>query len=155
MGCKTETKYIGEREFNVTQWSAEKAFLNQIKLAKIFAGSISTIAGALASLEKEESSDSDKIEKGANAFGKGLEQLFLSSNPEEIVAFMKECIIGVACDGTKITNGTFDSTFDADSLSEIYQVFFFVLKVNYSNFIPGQLVDKVQHLASLSTGFPN
>jgi hypothetical protein len=64
--------------------------------------------------------------------------LFESNSPEEITALIKTAVIGVACDGTKITETTFNQTFSGDDLMDVYKVFMFVVKVNYGNLLKGQ-----------------
>lgn len=134
MGCKTETKTIGEREYSVRQWPAEKAILMKFKLAKAFGASLATLLG------NEGAEELDTISKS-------FALIFDNSSPEELVALMKSCIVNVACDGTKITETSFNELFSGDNLLEIYQVFIFVLQVNYSNLFQGQLADR--YLAKL------
>ena len=43
MACKTETKQIGDHEYSVTQWPAEKSMLMKFRLAKAFGASLATI----------------------------------------------------------------------------------------------------------------
>lgn len=130
MTCKTETKTIGEREFSVTQWSAEKALLMKLKLLKVIGPSVASLAS---------NSDGNEVE----AFAKGLEKLFQNSEPEQILDLIKQCLVGVAIDGTRLTESRINENFDADSLMDMYQVFLFVLKTNYGNFMKGQLAQKL------------
>lgn len=134
MACKTETKTINDVDYSVTQWPADKAMLMQFKLLKVFGPSLTQLATAVSTTSK--SIDSTKLAESLN-------QLFVSATPEDIFALLKECILGVARDGSRLTENSFKEIFGPDDLLEIYQVFLFVLKVNYGNFIKGQLVENL------------
>ena len=129
MACKTETTQIGDHEYDATQWSATKALLMKFKLAKIFGASITTIVSAVGS-----ESDEDQMK----AISEGFTSLFANNSPEEIVDVMKECIVGVARDGTRMTATSFDEHFSGEEMINIYKVFIFVVKVNYSDLLKGQ-----------------
>jgi hypothetical protein len=129
MACKTESKKIGEHEYSVTQWPVEKSMLMKFKLIKSF-------GTALASLIATDNSDE------ATALSNAMSSLFNTSSPEELVSLVKSCVIGVACDGSKITESSFTHLFSADDMMDVYSIFVFVLKVNYSNLFKGQLADR-------------
>jgi len=134
MSCKTETKVIGDNEFSVTQWPADKAILMKMKLGKTFGASIGKIAAMALESTKNKVSDSEQ----AKALSEGISILFDSNSPEEIMNLIKSSVIGVACDGTKITETTFNQIFSGDDLMDVYKVFMFVIKVNYGNLLKGQ-----------------
>lgn len=135
MSCRTETQEIGMAEYSVTQWPATKAIVMKMRLLKTFGASVAILAGgALGGKGKSEDTKS---------LSDGLHALFQDSSPEEIVALMKECVIGVACDGEKITSSSFEKLFSGDELTEVYKVFLFVLKVNYANLMKGQKAEKL------------
>lgn len=135
MACQTETKQIGEHEFSVTQWPAEKAILMKMRLAKTFGASLASIVAN--SQGGEKSSDSDD----AKALSEGLAMLFQSNTPEEVTALIKESVVGVAMDGTRITETKFNEVFSGENLMDVYKVFMFVVKVNYGNLLKGQRVE--------------
>lgn len=139
MACRTETKQIGEREFSVTQWPASKAMLMKLKLVKAFGVSLTK----LASSTSDQSKGKKKEEQEIAALSDGLASLFESNSPEELVALMRACIEGVACDGKRITQTSIDEVFSPDDLIEIYKVFIFVIQVNYGNFLKGQWADNL------------
>lgn len=139
MGCKTETKQIGDHEYSVTQWSAEKSMLMKFRLAKAFGASLVTLMGNSSKVTKGKNVSE---EDGAMALSEGLSTLFQNNSPEELVSLMKNCVIGVACDGKRITDTSFNELFSGDELAEVYKVFIFVLQVNYSNLFKGQLADR-------------
>lgn len=139
MACKTETKQIGDHEYSVTQWPAEKSMLMKFRLAKAFGASLATLMGSSPKPKKgKEVTEQDE----ALALSQGLSVLFQSNSPEELVALMKNCVIGTACDGKRITETSFNELFSGDDLLEVYKVFVFVLQVNYSNLFKGQLADR-------------
>lgn len=135
MACQTETTQIGDHEYSVTQWPAEKAILMKMRLAKTFGASLASIVAN--SQGGNKSSDSDD----AKALSEGLSMLFQSNSPEEVTNLIKESVIGVAMDGTKIMESRFNEVFSGDSLMDVYKVFMFVIKVNYGNLLKGQKVE--------------
>lgn len=150
MSCRTETTNINGREISVTQWSVETAALRQLRLLEIFGSPLATIMGQVMEQDAMKNPKSGKKEEasllsaGVGSFGVGIQQLFKNANPKDLMSFIKECIIDVAIDGTKVTSSTFQTVFTVDSLMEMYQVFWFVIKVNYGNFIPGSLLDAIK-----------
>lgn len=134
MACRTETTQIGENEYSVTQWPADKSILTKFKLTKVFGASL------LLMIPDKSKNKSEKDE--LSGFSEGLSLLFKNNSPEELFTIMKSCIVGVARNGTKITETSFNEVFSGDDLIEIYKVFLFVLKVNYSNLFKGQLADR-------------
>ncbi len=137
MACQTETKEIGEHEYSVTQWPADKAMLMKMKLAKTFGASIATIASIALQSDKKKSSDADQ----AKALSEGIALMFESNTPEEVTTLIKSCVIGVAMDGTRITETSFNEKFSGDELMDVYKVFIFVIKVNYGNLLKGQKLE--------------
>lgn len=137
MACNTETKQIGDHEYSVTQWPADKSMLMKFRLAKAFGASIASLMGSSPSKDKKNTEQEE-----AKALSEGLSTLFRSNSPEELVALMKNCVVGVACDGKRITESSFNELFSGDDLLEVYKVFVFVLQVNYSNLFKGQLADR-------------
>jgi hypothetical protein len=139
MACKTESKQIGDHEYSVTQWPADKSMLMKFRLAKAFGASLVTLMGN----SPQGSKDKKVTEQDeALALSEGLSTLFQTNSPEELVALMKNCVIGTACDGKRITDTSFNELFSGDELLEVYKVFVFVLQVNYSNLFKGQLADR-------------
>lgn len=127
MVCKTETCVINEHEYSVTQWPAEKAMLMKFKLIKAFGAPLMTLV-------KADSANTD------DGIGDAFMDLFSDTKPEELVALIKQCVTGAARDGTRMIESAFDDYFSGDSLSEVYRVFGFVIRVNYANLLGGQSV---------------
>lgn len=135
MVCKTETKEIGEHEYSVTQWPAEKSMLMKFKLIKSFGPSITSLMGSTSNDDKSETDEAQALSNSLNA-------LFQTTSPEELVILMKSCVVGVARDGKRITETSFNEFFSGDDMLDIYKIFIFVLQVNYANFMKGQFADK-------------
>ena len=131
MACRTESKIIGDHEYSVTQWPAERAMLMKLRVLKIIGPAMASLVGK----------DGDGQEAGA--LEHGLQALFASATPEEIMGLVKDCVVGVACDGTKLTSTAFTEHFSGDALFEVYQVFAFVMQVNYGNFLKGPLAERL------------
>ncbi len=129
MACKTETKQIDDHEYSVTQWPAEKSITMKFRLVKVFGASLTMLA----------SENKNEVEN----FSLAIQTLFSNTEPEELFNILKSCIVGTACDGRKITETSFNELFSGDDLMEVYQVFIFVLQVNYSNLFKGQLADRL------------
>ena len=133
MSCRTESTEIGEHTISVTQWPAEKALSMKFKLLKALGPGFAKLGGAL----KAESSDGDEL----NAISEGLSLLFEHNTPEDAVALIKECLLGVSIDGKKLTPTGFTEFFSGDDLARIYPILWFILKVNYGNLLQGQSVE--------------
>lgn len=134
MSCKTETTQIGDHEYSVTQWPADKSILMKMRLAKTFGASIGLIASVALESTKKKISEAEE----AKALSEGIATLFESNSPEEVTNLIKSCVIGVAVDGTKITETSFNQIFSGDDIMDVYKVFMFVIKVNYGNLLKGQ-----------------
>jgi len=134
MACKTETKTINDREYNVTQWNAEKAIKMKFRLLKILGPAFAKLAPAFKTQSDEEQ---------ATAIGEAVELITSKMDPEEMFALIKDVISGVGCEGKKITDTRFNELYSGDDLFEVYKVFFFVLQVNFSNLLKGQFVEGV------------
>ena len=130
MACKTESKVIGGNTYSATQWSATESLLMKMRLVKLF-------GPAIAALAPSENKDDMK------SLSDGLTNMFVSNDPKEVVAVLKECIIGVALDDTRITASSFEEHFSGDNLLKVYQVFIFVLQVNYGNFLKGRWAENL------------
>ena len=138
MACRTESKQIGDHEYSVTQWPADKSIITKFKLVKAFGLSLKSLAPLMKDSSKDKASETDEL----TAISEGLNSLFQTNSPEELVVLMKNCVMGTACDGRRITETSFNELFSGDDLLEVYKVFVFVLQVNYSNLFKGQLADR-------------
>lgn len=142
MACKTESKQIGDFEFSATQWPADKAMLMKFRIAKALSASIEDVVSKLNFNSKK-----GATEKDIGAVVAGLSRVFRDNDPEELSKLLKDSILGCACNGERITPTSFTEIFSGDNLSLVYKVFFFVVKVNYSNFIPARLEEKMAGLS--------
>lgn len=130
MACKTETKEINGREFSVREWPAEKAILMQLKLVKVLGPAVAALAASVDSSE---------------SLGNAVALLFDKSSPEDVLSLIREVLEGVAVEGERMTKTSINQYFaNSDSaLLEIYQVFFFVLSVNFGGLLKGPLGEKL------------
>lgn len=149
MPCKTETQQIGDYEFSVTQWTPDKALLMKMRLMKVIGPSFAKLIELIKEKDAETEGDIDASIL-ANTVSESIHILFENGSPEEVSALIKECILGTAVhghpeikDGQRITDSTFNQLFSGDDFYRIYQVFFFVVKVNYLGFIKGQYAGRV------------
>lgn len=138
MACKTETITIGEHEFSVTQWPATRSMLTKFRLIKTFGATLALIAGESSTKSKKKNQDLD-----SKALSEGMSLFFKDNSPEEVVSLMKECIIGIACDDKRITDSSYEELFSGENMGMTYQVFIFVLKVNYAHLMKGQLASRL------------
>jgi len=134
MATREETRLIKdskgvEHKYYVRQMPPTKALPLKFELTKI-------MGSALPSLLKAKGK---KDEEQAAVFTKAIETLFSAVSGERITAIIKMCVETATRDGNRIMDAT-ETTFDniyADEYQEMYQAFFFVLEVNYGNFIKG------------------
>jgi hypothetical protein len=136
MACKTETKKIGNHDYTVTQWPAQKAILVKLKMVKIFGASLLILAN-----DKGKQKSKREQANGSETFSDSFNALFENSTPEELLKTMTDSILGIMCDGKRMTLSNFDEVFSGDSLLEMFLVFLFVMKVNFGNLMKGQLAE--------------
>lgn len=140
MAAKTETKTIGDREYSVTQWPAEKAILMQARLLKAFGGCISGLFSI------NEGSLSDGI---SNAFS----GLFEKADPENLMKLIKDVVVGcrVKSDGdsnfSELTSSKFTEIFTGDGLGDVFEVAIFVCVVNYADLFKRPWAEGLRALA--------
>lgn len=127
MACRTETKTIGEHEYSVTQWPAEKAIKTQFKLIGVFGVSITSLFTAGGSEEKL-----------VTALQGAINSLFEKASPDALFLLIKHCVVGSFCDGKRINDALFEEVFSGDGQGELYVLLAFVLQLNYGNLIKGQ-----------------
>jgi len=95
----------------------------QMRLAKLLGPALSALA------------DGDDVAQ----VGKGIQLLFASNSPEDVLGLLKQCVVGVSRDGVVMREADITTCFSGDQLGELYQVFFFVLRTNFSGFMKGSL----------------
>lgn len=132
MATKEDKKEINGHNYYVRQLPPTKALPLKYELAKI-------LGTAIPSLLSGKGKDSDVQ---AEAFGKALDSIFNSVSPDQLMALIKRVVETATRDGQRIMDGSGENTisFDEafiDDYQEMYQVFFFVLEVNFGNFIKG------------------
>ena len=136
MALREERKEINGKTYYVRQMPPTKALPLKFKLTQIIGSALPKL---ISSKGKEDA-------KQAEAFSDALADLFNKINPEDMLSLIKDVVSTATIDGKRIIDGTssesisFDDAY-ADNYAEMYQAFFFVLKVNYGNFIKGLGLD--------------
>lgn len=121
---KNESKAIGEHEYNVVQWNATYAMVMKLKLLKYF-------GKALQNLSASDMTFNQKMMSSLN-------DIIAEVDPDEFIKFIKEVACAAVRDGERMKTVQFDMYFKDDIL-EAYQVAFFVLEVNYKDFLESVL----------------
>lgn len=121
MACIDEQKEINGRTYYVVQMPPDKAIPIQLKLVKIFGGSIGLLGSAMRG----------DFTQQADALGRAVTELFKNASEQEIYALLKEVTETAKVDGERVK---FSTTFAGDHLVDCYKVFFWVLGVNFSSF---------------------
>lgn len=117
--CKTEKTTIGDHEYSVTQWPATKAMVMKLKVAK-YLGKALSVANKGGNIVK-------------NLMG-NLSELLEDVDEEKFVVLLKEVACAAIRDGERMKVAQFDMYFQGE-IKEIYELAFFVLKVNYEDFL--------------------
>lgn len=120
MSVKTETKQIGEHAYTVKQWDATKAMIMKIKIGKYFGNILASIAGSKEPMEV--------------VLMKNLGKMLEGVDEDAFVDLIKDIACSATRDGAKMNKALFDSYF-TDNLVEPYELAFFVVKVNYEDFL--------------------
>jgi len=132
MATKEDTKEINGHSYYVRQLPPTKALPLKFELGRIF-------GKALPSLLSGKGKDDD-IQ--AEAFATALQSIFNAADPEQLTSLIKRVTETATRDGNRIMDGnaektiSFDDAF-IDDYSGMYKVFYFVLVVNFGNFITG------------------
>jgi len=132
MATKEDTKEINGHSYYVRQLPPTKALPLKFELGRIF-------GKALPSLLSGKGKDED-IQ--AEAFGTAIQSIFNAADPEQLTALIKRVVETATRDGKRIMDGgseetiSFDNAF-IDDYQAMYKVFYFVLVVNFGNFIKG------------------
>lgn len=130
MACKEGMTTINGRSFYVVQMSPEKALKVQLKLVKIFSGSITKLGSMLKA----------DLSEQANVLGEAINMLFKNSSEDEIYNFIKDVVETAKVDGEQVTFGIH---FAGENFPGIFKVFFWVLKVNFADFFGGAVLNGV------------
>lgn len=112
----------GKNVFAV-QWDVEKAIKMKLRLGQVFGSVVFAIAMA----------NDSGVEKAVGA----LEKALAGKDVNEIFALMKSIVCDATVDGARVDALNFNEVY-AD-MTFFYQVFFFMLKGNYSDFLAGKL----------------
>ena len=140
MAIRSVKKIIGAFEVEVTQFPARKALENKFRLLQLLGKPIGTILSGL-NLSKEElnkakNDPTDLLGKmDLKVIGEAIEQLVQSLPPAQSVNLLLSFFTMTKVNGRDLDEGMIDLEFAGDNLSLIYQIFWFVLEVNYKGFL--------------------
>lgn len=143
---ETKERQIGENTYMVTQLPARRALRLKTRLIKIFGPSLTQML--LTTSENQEILKTDA--KGEDRFTSAVDeykinemqkasfvkavQLLAESIDEKLFDdLLIELTQGVRRNGSELNSAVIDQSF-AGNLSELYQLVYFVLEVNYSDF---------------------
>lgn len=118
---KTEQITIGDHEYSVRQWSATRAMVMKIKVLKY----IGKFLGVLGE------NDFKDIQKTLMA---NLGDILEDVDEVKFVNLIKEVACSAARDGERMVLARFDEYF-LDDFMQAYELAFFVIKVNYEDFL--------------------
>ena len=124
MGLKTEHTTIGENEYSVMQWNATKAMVMKLKVAKYLGGLFGVIA-----------KDPQNIQK---VLMENIGDILDDVDEVAFITFIKEVACSAVRNNEKMNVARFDEYFNGNIL-ESYELAFFVLKVNYEDFLSSVL----------------
>jgi len=135
MSCKVENTTINDVAYSCTQYPAVEALTFKLKVIKVLGPAIGSIIPALS-----KSDDEDNSTNQLSALTNGIEKLFESASPEEIIKLMVDMLTTghTKRDGKRLTESLFNEVYSGDNLSEAYKAFIWVLRVNYSAFFKGK-----------------
>ena len=114
MACKQETREIKGKQVFVRQWPAAKALEMQIKVLETFGDDCLSFA------------------MGDWTFA-NLMYVLQHSPRDAVLSVVKECTFAARVDGVEISNVNFDIELSGE-LMFIYDLFSFVLEVNFKDF---------------------
>jgi len=134
MSCRTETHEIDMVDYSITQWPAEKAMIMKFRLLKCFGPAMASLIELIG----------DNNDVDGDSLSSAIENLFSKSSPDELSKMIKDCVVGVAKDGTRITESSFNQIFSGDELVNVYKIFILVVRVNFGNLLTGQQFEEVQ-----------
>ena len=103
------------------QWPAEKVIKTKLKLIKVFGGLFFVLGGM--------DSNSDAIP--------AIEKVISGIDDSAAYDIMRDIVGYATVNGQKITVANFNEIFE--DVTDFYRTFFFVLKANYSDFLPERL----------------
>lgn len=137
MACKTDKTEINGNVYVATQFPADMGLVMKFRFGKLFK---SVLVDLLPLLKAAKNGDaSNKIE----AFMGILDKL-LENDPESMAKFIQDMFRGVKINGT--SSFDFGSHF-ADNYSEMYKVFFWLIKLNFGGFfnaLPQNQISRVE-----------
>jgi len=123
MSSETFTTEINGNEYSYTQLSAKNSLLLKFELAGIIGEATAVIVSALG---KE---DEEQIE----LLTKAMTKVFKDNKPEKVLSLIERIFVPAFINGERIN---IDTHYQGE-LAEMYQVLFWVLKMEYESFFKG------------------
>ena len=142
MGLKQETQEIDGHTWTVTQFPARAGNKYKVRLAKMVGPGVAELLPALGTM-KEIVAKGSKGAKGSEDLALGIDMAMIPNVVARIAQHVDEDVFAntlvelmafATRDDTQITPEHFDLVF-AGNDSELYKAIWFILKVNYSDFI--------------------
>lgn len=130
MAIETRKKTIGEHEVAVTQLPARRAIKLKIRLINIFGPAIGELLGSVENVKGSTLMDADI---NGSTLSAGFTQLAKAVDPDLMVALMEQLFQAVRIDGKEFNWEIADMEFAGD-LGRLYEIAFFVLRVNFESF---------------------
>lgn len=126
MAIETRDKEINGSIYTVTQLPARRALRLKAKLIKVFGPVLAQFFVTVSDSKDDESTQKNNIVKAVEMLGEHLD-------PNEFENLVVELLQGVRKGGMELTPAIIDLEFAGD-MSSLYQVLWFVIEVNFSNF---------------------
>ncbi len=120
MACEMSKTTIGENDYSYTQLSASKSLKLKFSLAAVVGSGFAEMVGHL----------NDTEDSQMTAFTNAIESIFSKNDPDKIYGLIERIVKPAFMNGERID---IDRDFTG-KINELYQVVFWVLKVEYSDF---------------------
>lgn len=133
MGIETRDTTIGGHKISVTQLPARRAITLKIKLIKTFGPGLAEVLGSIDRTKTKGSSTILDSEISGSSLSAGFTKLADAVDPDVFLKLLEELFQGVRVDGVEWSWAIADQNYAGD-LGTLYQIAFFVLKVNYESF---------------------
>lgn len=126
-------KEINGNSYSVVQFPARQALKIKTRLFKLLGPSLTTLVN---SLDKGLDSNLDE-----NVLSKAVSLLVNKLDSDEVISLILELLSETYLNKTRINVSKFDQHY-AGNFNELYQALFFVLEVNYGDFLGGMFTMK-------------
>ncbi len=132
MAIETRKTNIGGHTVSVTQLPARRAISLKIKLIKVFGPGLAEVLGSIDKPKGASTTILDSDIKGSS-LSAGFQKLVDAVDPDVFLGLLEELFQGVRIDNVEWSWELADQNYAGD-LGTLYEIAFFVLKVNYESF---------------------